>query len=102
MNLISEGHVVTPMAADYLGRLCKHFAKKVPAVWDASDGVADFPFGRCELRADAHRLSFRCTAPDGETMARLQAVISDHVGMFTKRNPLRVCWTRVVQASNAG
>lgn len=101
MSLISEGRVATPMASVYLGRLCKHFAKKAHAVWDANDGVAEFPFGRCELRADPHTLSFRCIAPDGEAMARLQSVISDHVGMFTKRNPLRVCWTRTAQATDA-
>ena len=102
MTLISEGQVATPMASAYLGRLCKHFAKKIPAVWNDWGGVAEFPFGRCELEADARMLRFRCAAPDDDAMARLQSVISDHVGMFTKRDPLRVRWTRAVPAAEEG
>lgn len=91
--IASHGRVATPLAAAYLGRLCKHFAKKVPATWDETRGAADFPFGRCEMEATDEALLFRCAAPDAEALARLQSVISLHVGMFTKRAPLVVAWT---------
>jgi hypothetical protein len=87
-----QGHVATPLASAYLERLCRHFAKKIPATWDATHGIADFPFGRCAMEATAEALRFRCVAPNATAMAQLQNVITLHVGMFTRRNPLPVVW----------
>ncbi len=96
--IASKGRVATPLAATYLARLCKHFAKKVPATWDEAHGSAEFPFGRCELSATEDELRFHCTAPDAAAMAQLQDVIGLHVGMFTKRAPLRVAWEDAASA----
>jgi hypothetical protein len=87
-----HGRVDTPLAAAYLERLCRHFAKKIPATWEGMRGTADFPFGRCEMEATADALLFRCAAPDEAAMAQLQTAIALHVGMFTKRAPLKVGW----------
>lgn len=89
----SIGEVETPLASTYLTRLCKHFSKKIEVVYDEAEGHARFPFGDCRLLADTRTLSFHCKAEDSEAMARLQDVINQHVGMFTRRNPLLVNWT---------
>ena len=53
-----------------------------------------FPSGECRLHASESELSFQCSAPDTAGMEQMQEIISMHVGMFTKRNPLRVDWRR--------
>lgn len=91
----STGTVATPLATAYLVRLCKHFSKKISVNYDPDDGSAGyarFPSGECRLRASDSELSFQCSAEDQAGMEHMQEIISLHVGMFTKRNPLRVDW----------
>ena len=88
----TQGRVATPIAEVMLERLCKHFGKKIPVEHDAKRGHARFPYGDCELFASNDALAFTCRAPDAESMARLREVIDLHVGMFSKRAPLRVAW----------
>lgn len=87
-----HGTVASPNATAMLERLCKHFAKKIPVERDVNRGHAHFPYGACELVASDDALSFTCRAADDEAMARLREVIEMHVGMFSKRAPLRVEW----------
>jgi len=88
----SIGQVQTPLASTYLQRLCKHFSKKIEVEYGETKGYAAFPYGRCRLQADAETLIFHCETEEAEAMLVMQDVISRHVGMFTKRNPLTVTW----------
>ena len=89
----SIGQVETPMAVTYLQRLCKHFSKKIRVEYGETEGLAAFPYGRCRLLADDGTLSFHCETEGPDAMLVMQDVISRHVGMFTKRNPLTVTWS---------
>jgi uncharacterized protein len=45
----SAASVATPHASRYLQQLCKHFAHKRPASFDARRGRIAFAIGLCEL-----------------------------------------------------
>lgn len=87
-----HGTVATPIAESMLYRLSRHFAKKIPVAIAPGRSHARFPFGECELAAADGALSFTCRAVDDQALAQLREVIEMHVGMFSKRAPLRVEW----------
>lgn len=87
-----QGHVPTPEASRYLTRLCYHFSRKITVDYDTARGHAQFPWGTCDLRADADTLHFACAAADDAALARVQYAIDEHVKLFSRKNPLQVQW----------
>jgi len=88
----ARGHVATPEASRWLQRLCHHFSRKIVVQYDAHQGRAEFPWGVCEMRADAQALHFACTAQTGEALAQGRFTIEEHVKLFARRVPMVVQW----------
>jgi hypothetical protein len=86
--------VATSSPARYMGQLCKHFAHKVPAGFDADSGHIDFPFGRCELAAGQDLLVICVSAENDEDLARMEDVIARHLARFAFRAPPEIVWQR--------
>lgn len=86
----------TPAASRYLGQLCKHFAHKITVDYDpATDpdaGLAHFPWGTCAMRSAEGALTVEVQADDAEALARIQAVIDDHLRRFAWREKLELDW----------
>ena len=82
----------TASAAKYLQQLCKHFAHKVPAEWDASSGKVSFPFGLCFLKASQTRLEIRCEVDEEQQIGRIKHVLDDHLERFAWREKLKLEW----------
>lgn len=91
--LTSTTRVETERAARYLGQLCKHFAHKVPARWDAGQGEVDFPMGGCRLHAEADALAIVCWAEERAALERVQGIVEDHLVRFGWREGLAVAWS---------
>jgi hypothetical protein len=91
-SVLSVGEIRTPLAVTYLKFLCKHFSTEIPVEYNETEGMAQFPFGKCRLSAESHTLLFHCEAENATLLARMQEVIDKHVVMFTKRNPVIVTW----------
>lgn len=87
-----QGTVATPRATELLPRLCRHFAKKVQSTWDERHGEVEFPWGHCSVEASDSELSFHCRAADEVALAQVQNVLDLHVGMFSRKDPLRIDW----------
>lgn len=87
-----EGHVATPEASRYLVRLCYHWSRKIAVEYDEHQGLANFPWGSCQLRADAQALHFACSAATPEELARIQLGIDEHVKLFSRKAPMAVQW----------
>ncbi len=83
----------TPDASRYLQQLCKHFAHKVPATWDAQSGQITFEPGLCGMTATGDTLTVNCTADGTENLERLMAVIELHLVRFAWREDLDLTWT---------
>ncbi|MBD8874722.1 DUF2218 domain-containing protein [Roseibium polysiphoniae] len=82
----------TASASKYLQQLCKHFAHKVPADWDANKGEVSFPFGFCQMFATDASLTIRCEADEDQSMARMKGVIDSHIERFAWREELKLEW----------
>lgn len=79
------GRFVTPNAARYMAQLCKHFSHKVPAEVEGNRGHITFPMGTADLLADETSLTAHLRAADQDGLARLRAVVDDHLKRFAFR-----------------
>ncbi|MES0812669.1 DUF2218 domain-containing protein [Roseibium sp. SCPC15] len=82
----------TASASKYLQQLCKHFAHKVPATWDATSGEVSFPFGFCRMEATDSCLMIRCETDEDQKMVRMKGVIDSHIERFAWREELKLQW----------
>lgn len=93
--LRQQGRVILDEPSRYLQRLCFHFSRKIPVQYDEHEGHADFPWGRCQLRALDTELTFDCQASDAELLAKVQFAIDSHVTLFSRKRSAAVEWTKV-------
>jgi hypothetical protein len=87
--------LVTPHASRYLQQLCKHFAHKVPATFDARHGEVTFQHGTCVLDAEGEALTMRCTADSLEHEPMLVKIVAVHLERFAwKEGVPELAWQR--------
>lgn len=91
-----QGAAATASASLYMTKLCKHFRHKIAVEFDAHSADAQFPFGRCLMRADAQVLHFDCQANDIEAAARIRFVLDDHLVRFARKENLAIAWSEDV------
>ena len=92
---VATARVETPRASRYLRALCNHFDRKVQAEYDDNEGHIHFPFGECELRAEADALLITVSADSEVRMARTRHVVADHLLRFAQKETLQVDWVTV-------
>ncbi len=92
MSLTATCHVSTATPARYIGRLCKHFAHKIPVSFDERQGRIEFPFGLALLTAEDDGLRLRVEAADPEQLGRLREVVASHFERFAWREALVLDW----------
>lgn len=82
----------TQNAARYLTKLLQHFGRKVEVQKTGDGGWVQFPFGRCEMTADAHHMEFRASAADAEGLALLVEVLTSHLERYAFRENPSLDW----------
>jgi len=90
----SVARVPTEKAARYMGQLCKHFAHKIPATFDADSGRIEFSIGVCELAVAKDALVLHVTAANNEELDQMEDVVARHLVRFGFRDELIVKWQR--------
>lgn len=92
------------MAEQYLFKLAKHFAKKVPVHQQPRLASIEFEFGHCVLEVQGpsgdapvppqaqQTLHVRCHSADAQQLARLHSVLESHLALMTRREPLQLHW----------
>lgn len=90
--LTETAKIPTALASRYLQQLCKHFAHKIAVRYDADAGEALFPWGRCTMTAADGILTLHCEAADAEALARVKAVVDDHLVRFAWKEGLKPDW----------
>ncbi len=87
--MIAFASFQTDNAARYLATLCNHFGNRVTAQCKDNDGWVQFPFGRCEMKADDSQLEMTAVAEDQTELDQVVQIITSHLERFAFReNPL--------------
>ena len=84
----------TELASRYLQQLCKHFAHKVPATFDQTQGAVTFPQGQCRLEASDGMLTIECTANEAALEPSLVKVVEVHLQRFAWKEECVLEWRR--------
>lgn len=92
MTLTATTHVATATPARYIGRLCKHFAHKIPVSFDQQQGRIEFAFGLALLAAEDDGLRLSVHAEEQEQLAKLQHVVANHFERFAWQEALTLDW----------
>ena len=92
--MITQSTVSTIHGTAYLRRLCKHFAHKIPATWDDSEGRIDFPFGVCSIDVDENEMRFSIDVADPGDVERAEEVVGGHLVRMANRDDPVVEWIR--------
>jgi hypothetical protein len=92
----SETRVPTASASRYLQQLCKHWSHKFAVEFTPEQGRIPFAEDRvCTLAAGPDHLDLRIEAVDEATLARMEAVVIDHLKRFAFREDLdAIAWHR--------
>lgn len=90
----SEAHVTTPNPARLITRLCKHFAHRIPATYDATSGRIEFEHGVCTLEAREQLLVMRVESADAEQIPNLEDVVGRHLIRMAHDETVDVTWKR--------
>lgn len=91
--MISRLTLSTNDSSGFLKRLCHHFSLKIPAEYDATQGHAEFPMGRCDMRVAGEELHLEVTAENKEKLDTVKDIVGQHVVLFGKRENLQANWT---------
>jgi len=94
VNLSAIARVPTDKAARYMGQLCKHFAHRIPASFDADSGRIEFSIGICELAVAKDALVLHVSAANEEELGEMEDVVARHLVRFGFRDELVVKWQR--------
>jgi bifunctional isochorismate lyase/aryl carrier protein len=94
----SHAAVTLPQAERVLFKLCKHFAIKVPVVFDAEQADIDFGYGRCRVQRDGDRLALHCSADAEALLHRVQYVLDEHLALMARDRALTMAWQRATEA----
>lgn len=88
----AQSHISTERADAFLFKLCKHFGRKVPVQFDASQGEVQFEAGMCRMQSQDGQLLFACRAADWDSVLMLTRIIDGHVAMLMKQPDLTLDW----------
>lgn len=90
----SQATLHSEHVAKYLVTLCRHFARKVPATWDETQGKIEFPAGVTTLTVceKNQTLTFVCQGDCEQNVAAQRVVIDSHIDMFSRRESITLEW----------
>ena len=73
----------------YMTQLCKHWSHRFEVSLEPGRGRVSFGSSRtCQFEADAEGLGIRLEAADADGLAKLEAVVLDHLRRFAFREDL--------------
>ena len=90
-----SGVVNTENGAKYVQRLCKHFAHKVQAHWEESQGQVQFEMGSADMVATTDELRLICKANNTIDLGDIVDTIDRHFERFAKADELVLQWQQV-------
>lgn len=92
MTLTAHAFVPTATPARYIGRLCKHFAHKIPVTFDEQQGRIEFAFGLSLLHAEPTGLRLSVESAKQDDLDKLKQVVANHFERFAWQEALTLDW----------
>jgi hypothetical protein len=92
-SLTARADVRTDVPERYAKQLVSHLGRRTEWTTEGPTSTADIAGGRGAVEVGEGILTLRATAPDPETLDRVQDVLGRHLERFGQRNELVVVWT---------
>lgn len=90
--MITSAVIETTNGNLYLRKLCKHFAHKVPATFNESQGLIEFPFGSCRIEADNTQVNISIKVEESNQAEFAEKTINDHLLRMAHKEPIAIEW----------
>lgn len=90
----TEAQVPTRFGQDYLIKLCRHFAHKVPVTRVGNQGLIEFTFGRCRIDVNHERMLLHIQLKADDQFDLAERVLTEHLLNITRQERPPVRWTR--------
>ncbi|WP_319533973.1 DUF2218 domain-containing protein [uncultured Vibrio sp.] len=87
-------HIESEHVSKYLVVLCRHFARKVPATWDETNGLVTFPPGQAVFTVSDTKLTIVCGSDSEEGLDKVKDIVTSHVAMFSRRETIELQWMK--------
>jgi uncharacterized protein len=92
-SLTARADVRTDVPERYAKQLVSHLGRRTEWTTEGPISTADIAGGRGTVEVGDGVLTLRASAPDTETLDRVQDVLGRHLERFGQRNELVVVWT---------
>lgn len=93
-NLITYSVIDTPHGQTYLRKLCRHFARQVPATLTESRGRIEFSFGPCWIEVDTGKMSLSIELHDERQVGEAERVLEEHLLKLADQEQPKIKWYR--------
>ncbi|MCK6265847.1 DUF2218 domain-containing protein [Vibrio sp. ZSDE26] len=97
LRFVAKATIQSQHASNYITVLCRHFARKVDAKWDETNGIVNFPVGVTSMNANVeeNELTFVCASMSAEQLEHQKSIISQHMDTYSRREQLDIKWRAV-------
>ena len=92
-TLTARADVPTDAPARYAKQLVSHLGRRVEFTTDGATSTAAIGEATGSIVVGDGVLTLLASAPDAESLARVQHVLGSHLERFGSRNELTVAWT---------
>lgn len=95
-NLVSTASVPMERPGRYGKQLVSHMSRRSGGAWDEESGNGWIQLGetgRAEVVATEGALELQVSAPDHESLSRLEGAVGRHLVRFAAKEELTVSWT---------
>jgi len=90
--LIIRATVDTSYGQEYLNKLCRHFAHKVPVILIKTQGRIEFPFGPCRIKVDARKMHLTIEINNDHQAEEAEKILEEHLLRMANLEQLEIKW----------
>ncbi len=92
--MITETLLKTEQGKPYLNKLCRHFARQVPATVIGSQGRIDLPFGLCRIRVTDQHMHFHVDVDNDRDIDKAERIVAEQLSRITRKDNPDLQWKR--------
>lgn len=90
--MIIRATVDTSYGQEYLRKLCRHFAHKVPIILTKTQGRIEFPFGPCRIKVDARKMHLTIEINNDHQAEIAEKILEEHLLRMANLEQLEIKW----------